>query len=64
MTTAQRSGFAPLFVARIPHLASAIKRQWRIRQAVAALAAADDATLRDLGIARSSIENIVCGGRR
>ena len=42
----------------------AIADHWRNRQRVRWLANADDAVLRDLGIARSDIERLVRMGRR
>ena len=36
--------------------ARAVARWWSVRRTIAALAAVDDATLRDIGIARSDIE--------
>ena len=44
--------------------ATAIAAYWRERQSVRWLADADDAVLRDLGIARSDIPRLVKTGRR
>jgi uncharacterized protein YjiS (DUF1127 family) len=64
MTAPRRSWPARRCVARVPGLFATTARWWRIRQATAALAGADDSMLRDLGIARSDIEGVVRRGRR
>ena len=45
-------------------LTAAIMRRWEARRAIAMLARADAAVLRDLGISRDGIENAVRHGRR
>jgi len=44
-------------------LTAAIMRRWEARRAIAMLARADAAVLRDLGISRGGIENAVRHGR-
>lgn len=76
-TTDRRAVAAPLVSALLPQIAMVgqgafrvlaaaarpVARWWRNRQAMALLGGAEDAMLRDIGIGRSEIEDVVRHGR-
>jgi uncharacterized protein YjiS (DUF1127 family) len=56
---------ASTLLLQLPGLVAAgVAHWWQVRRATASLAYADASMLRDLGVARSNIENAVRHGRR